>query len=64
MGLGQPSEVARSIAMADTVVAIHQGSDESADLDLASGDLLVWIVADRGLSTTLIQAVAPALETP
>jgi hypothetical protein len=50
--------------MADTVVDIHQGSDESADLDLASGDLLAWIVADRGLSTTLIQAVTPALETP
>jgi aromatic ring-cleaving dioxygenase len=37
---------------------------ESADLDPAPGDLLAWVVADRGLSTTLIQAVTPALETP
>jgi hypothetical protein len=50
--------------MAYTVVAIHQGSDESSDLAPASGDLLAWIVADLGLSTTLIQAVTPALETP
>jgi len=37
---------------------------ESADLDPAPGDLLAWIAADRGLSTTLIQAVTAALETP
>lgn len=37
---------------------------ECADLDPALGDLLTWIAADRGLSTTLIQAVATALETP
>jgi hypothetical protein len=37
---------------------------ESADLDSAPGDLLAWIAADRGLSTTLIQAVTAALETP
>jgi len=45
-------------------VAIHRGSDESADLDSALGDLLAWIAADRGLSTTLIQTVTAALETP
>jgi len=37
---------------------------ESADLDPALGDLLAWIAADRGLSTTPIQAVAAALEVP
>jgi hypothetical protein len=37
---------------------------ESADLDPAPGDLLAWIAADRGLSSTLIQAVTTALETP
>jgi hypothetical protein len=59
--------------MAYSVVATHQGSDswaqhhlvsESADLDPALGDLLVWIAADHGLSTTLIQAVTEALGTP
>jgi len=45
-------------------VAIRQGSDESADLDSAPGDLLAWIAADRGLSTTVMQAVTAALETP
>lgn len=37
---------------------------ESTDLDPALGDLLAWIAADCGLSTTLIQAVTAALETP
>jgi hypothetical protein len=37
---------------------------ECADLDPALGELLTWIAADRGLSTTLMQAVATSLETP
>ena len=30
-------------------VAIYQGSDEGTHLDSVLGDLLAWIVADRGL---------------
>jgi hypothetical protein len=46
-------------------VAIHQGSGESGpDLDSALGDLPAWIAADRGPSTTLIQAATAALEAP
>jgi hypothetical protein len=46
--------------------AIPQGHlvYESTDLDPAPGDLLAWIVADRGLSTTLIHAVTGVVETP
>lgn len=37
---------------------------ESTDLDPALGDLLAWIAADCGLSTTLIEAGTAAQESP
>jgi hypothetical protein len=51
-------------AATDTVLLAEIGALQNLGVVVALGDLLAWIAADRGLSTTLTQAVTAALETP
>jgi len=51
-------------AATDTGLFAEIGALKNLGALVALGDLLAWIAADLGLSTTLIQAVTAALETP